>query len=223
MASLEALHGPLGRASTRLADLVDDAISQYEEAQLKAYEAAAVEVLAFVRPRTNRFAKHGADFEDRAFLGEVIEQRLAAVTAQCESRLCQTVRDELNAPAQELGIDFDSLDRRIQGVVTPTMARFAGFQDGVLAGEALRRFFEEDLPHAELAKEPLAEALATGRVHPRERLRPALRDVVMGLADALEQERLEAMVEVQREAERLRDRVYEPLRALKEVLEELAD
>lgn len=221
--SLEALSGPLGRAATRLADVVDDAISQYEQAQLEAYDAAAVEVLAFVRPRTNRFAKHGADFEDRAFLAEVIEQRLAAVSASCEARLCLATRDVLEVPAQELGIDVDSLDHRILAAVAPTVARFAGFQDGVLAGGALRRFFDEDLPHAELAKEPLAEALATGRVHPRERLRPALRDVVTGLADALEQERLQEIVEVQREAERLRDRVYEPLRALKEVLEELAD
>ncbi|MCA9604168.1 MAG: hypothetical protein KC619_01150, partial [Myxococcales bacterium] len=191
--------------------------------QRAAFEAAAKEVLAFVRPRTNRFARHGADLEDRTFLAEVIEQQLSRVSTACEARLCASAGAVLADAAKALAIDPESLDRRIRVAIGPAMARFAGFQDGVLAGGGLRHFFEEDLPHAELAVGPLAEALSTQRAHPRERLRPALRDAVTGLADALEQDRVEAVADIQREADRLRDRVYEPLRALRAVLEELAD
>ncbi|MCB9591929.1 MAG: dynamin family protein [Sandaracinaceae bacterium] len=223
VAALEALQEPLSRASSKLADAVDEAISAYEIEQGASFEAAAKEVLSFVRPRSNRFARHGADLEDRAFLADVIEQQLAGASAACEARLCHSAGEVLRETAAGLSVDGESLDRRIRVAIGPAMARFAGFQDGVFAGGALRRFFEDELPHAELAVEPLAEALAGHRAHPRERLRPALRDAVMGLADAFEQERTIALSDVQRDAERLRDRVYEPLRALRAVLEELAD
>lgn len=223
IAQLEALRPPLSRATAKLADAVEDAIAAYEADQRSAYEAAAKEVLSFVRPRANRFARHDADLEDRAFLAEIIEQQLALATAACEARLAASAGAVLREPARGLDLDGEALDRRVRVAIAPAMARFAGFQEGVLAGGALRRFFEDDLPHAELAVAPLAEALAAQRAHPRERLRPALREAVTGLADLLERERAAAVAEVHREAERLRDRVYEPLRALRTVLEELAD
>lgn len=221
--ALEALAEPLRRASGRLSEGVDDALRSFEAAQEAAFDGAAEEVLAFVRPRTNRFSRHGADLEDRAFLAEVIARQLAGASDAAMGRLAASVHEILAPPAEGLGIAHPELDRRIRLAIAPPLARFAGFQDGVLAGGALRRFFEDDLPHAELARAPLAAALKTARAHPRERLRPALRDAVGGLVDALEGERVAAVASDVRDAERLRDRVYEPLRALMEVLDELAD
>jgi len=166
--ALEAMREPLGRAARKLADAVEGAIEAYEHEQRAAFEAAAREVISFVRPRTSRFARHGADLEDRTFLAEVIEQRLAHASSECEALLLRSAGEVLRTPAGTLGIDGDGLDRRIRVAIAPAMARFAGFQDGVLAGGALRRFFEEDLPRAELAIEPLTEALASHRAHPRE-------------------------------------------------------
>ncbi|MBX3271975.1 MAG: dynamin family protein, partial [Sandaracinaceae bacterium] len=223
VAALEALAEPLARASSRLADVVDDAIDAYEGEQHAAFEAAAKEVLAFVRPRSNRFAKHGADLEDRMFLAEVIEQRLAVAGTACEARLRRGAAQVLSEPARGLGLGAEALEPRVGAAIAPAMARFAGFQEGLFAGGALRHFFEEDLPRAELAVAPLAEALATHRAHPRDRLRPALREAVTGLADALERERAEAVTTLERDVERLRDLVYQPLEVLREVLEELAD
>ncbi len=223
VAELTAAETPLAASRGRLLDLVDDAIAAFEAAQAQAFEAAAVEVLSFVRPRTNRFARHGADLEDRAFLAEVIEGRLERAMGASERRLVAQMRGLLAEPAGALGLDAAALDGRVRGAVAPVMARFRGFQEGVLAGGALRRFFEDDLPHAELAKEPLAEALMGARAHPRERLRPELREALRGLGDALEAHRQARILEVQAEGEQLRDRLYEPLRALREVLEELVD
>lgn len=222
-AELEGAAEPLARALGRLNDALDEALIAFEQAQKKAFEAAAEEVLAFVRPRTNRFAKHGADLEDRAFLAEVIEQRLTAAARTTEARLVSRIRAELADPVAPLGLTPAELDRLVRAAVAPAMARFSGFQSGLLAGGALRRFFEEDLPHAELALEPLAEALGAARAHPREALRPALRDAVEDLASALEDRRLEAVRAARQDRDALRDRVYEPLVALREVLEELVD
>lgn len=222
-AALTALEDPLRAAVAKLPDAVDEALGSLETAQRQAFVAAAEEVLAFVRPRTNRFAKHGADLEDRAFLAEVIEQRLRAATDACEARLIARARGVLAEPAGGLGLDAETLDRRVRAAVAPAMARFAGFQSGMLAGGALRRFFEDDLPRAELAVEPLAEALAVARAHPRESLRPHLQDALGDLGADLERARQQAIAGSRRAREQLRDRVYEPLRALREVLEELVD
>ncbi|HEY8428633.1 MAG TPA: dynamin family protein, partial [Sandaracinaceae bacterium] len=222
-AELEAVAKPLASAIGRLGEAVDDAVAVLERAQLTAFDAAAEEVLAFVRPRTNRFAKHGTDPEDRAFLAEVIEERLAAAARACEARLVSRVRALLSGPSAALGLDPAALDRRVRASIAPAMARFAGFQAGMLAGGALRRFFEEDLPRAELVKDSLAEAIAAVRAHPSEVLRPALNDALADLASELERERLRLVAEARAESHGLRDRVYEPLRALREVLAELVD
>ncbi len=222
-AALEGAQGPLQAAGGRLTDAVDDALLVLGDAQAQAFDEAAEEVLAFVRPRTNRFAKHGTDIEDRAFLAEVIEGRLATATRGCEARLVARVRGMLSDAAGPLELEPAALDRRVRAVVGPAIARFAGYQSGLLAGGALRRFFEEDLPRAELERATLAEALGTTRAHPSETLRPALQDALQDLVADLEQERARALDRSRGDLERLRDRVYEPLRALREVLEELVE
>ena len=220
---LDALEEPLRAATALLPDAIDEALSSLERAQEQAFVAAAEEVLAFVRPRTNRFAKHGADLEDRAFLAEVIEQRLGAATEACEARLVSRTRGILAKSGAGLGLDPSDLDRRVRAAVAPSMARFSGFQSGMLTGGALRRFFEDDLPRAELAVEPLAEALSVARAHPRESLRPHLQEALGDLGGELERVRQAAIEASRASREQLRDRVYEPLRALREVLEELVD
>jgi hypothetical protein len=223
VAALEAAGAPLAAAAAKLNDAIDEAIVSLEQAQAHAYEAAADEVLAFVRPRTNRFAKHGADLEDRMFLAEVIEARLTTATRACEARLVSRVRAMLAGPAGAMDLDAAALDRRVRGAIAPCMARFSGYQSGMLAGGALRRFFDEVLPRAELARGPLSEALESTRAHPTETLKPALLDALADMATELEHDRARAVGAARAEGERLRDRVYEPLRVLKEVLEELVD
>lgn len=220
---LDAVAAPLAAASAKLTDALDDAIAVLERAQEQAFDAAADEVLAFVRPRTNRFAKHGTDPEDRAFLAEVIEGRLAAAARACEARLVSRVRAVLAGPAAPLGHDAAALDGRVRAAIAPAMARFAGYQGGLLAGGALRRFFDEDLPRAELVKGTLAEALSAVRAHPSEVLRPGLGDALADLAGDLERARAALAAAARAEGHAVRDRVYEPLRALREVLEELVD
>ncbi|MEQ8889448.1 MAG: hypothetical protein RID93_17530, partial [Sandaracinaceae bacterium] len=161
--------------------------------------------------------------EDRAFLAEVIEQRLGAATEACEARLVSRTRGILAKSGAGLGLDASDLDRRVRAAVAPSMARFSGFQSGMLTGGALRRFFEDDLPRAELAVEPLAEALSVARAHPRESLRPHLQEALGDLGGDLERVRQAAIEASRASREQLRDRVYEPLRALREVLEELVD
>jgi GTPase Era involved in 16S rRNA processing/Flp pilus assembly protein TadD len=221
--ALERAEAPLRTVGVRLLEAVDDALHVLADAQTQAFSAAADEVLAFVRPRTNRFAKHGTDLEDRAFLAEVIEGRLATATRACEARLVARVRALLSEPAELLELDAAALDRRVRGAVGPAIGRFAGYQSGLLAGGALRRFFEEDLPRAELERASLAEALGATRAHPSETLRPALHDGLQDLVEDLEQERARALQRARADVDRLRDRVYEPLRALREVLEELVE
>ncbi|MGE3632817.1 MAG: dynamin family protein, partial [Sandaracinaceae bacterium] len=223
VAELEAARGPLDSARLTVIDAVDDAMDGFEAAQNEAFDAAAVEVLSFVRPRTNRFAVHGADIEDRAFLGEVIEARLERAVARAERSLADGLARALAAPTRALELTSAELDGRVLGAVRPAVARFAGYQGGLLTGGALRRFFEEDLPRAELAKEPLAEALRAARAEPRELLRPVLREAVSDLMAELEGLRQRRVGESQDALESLRARLYEPLRALREVLEELVD
>lgn len=220
---LEQAAGPLAAAEAKLTDAVDDALALLERTQSQAYDAAAEEVLAFVRPRTHRFAKHGTDPEDRAFLAEVIEGRLATATRACEARVVSRVRALLAEPAALLGLDGAALDARVRAAVGPAIARFAGYQSGLLAGGALRRFFDEELPRAELVKETLAESLAATRAHPSEALKPMLSEALSQLVAELDRDRAGAVERARADAERVRDQVYEPLRALREALEELVD
>ena len=92
----------------------------------------------------------------------------------------------------------------------------------MLEGGALKRFFEEVLPRAELDPSVLATALARGRVNSAEELRPALLEAL----ELVQRERVEACdtrvraLDVERR--RVAERVFGPLRALREVLAELS-
>jgi hypothetical protein len=218
--TLEAAGQRLASVSIATQTAIDRAIDELEAGQERAFEDAASEVLSFVRPRTNRFATHGADPEDRAFLAEVIQNRLDQASEATASRLT----DELCAvlvPALE-GSGLEAiLASRIGAAIDPPVAAFGGFQAGLLSGGALRRFFDEVLPTATLSVRPIADALGQARAHPREGLRPALESALTELTRALDREIVGAREAAGRDWERLRARTYEPLRALHEVLEEL--
>jgi tetratricopeptide (TPR) repeat protein len=210
----------LGSASGGLVTALDHAIDDLEGAQSRAFEEAASEVLSFVRPRTNRFATHGADPEDRAFLAEVIQNRLDHASDSTAAKLGEALGGMLGTALAGSGLE-PVLPLRVEAAIAPPLASFGGYQAGLLSGGALRRFFDEVLPTATLSVKPIAEALGQARAHPREGLRPALDAAVTELARSLERELREAGETAERDWERLRARTYEPLRALHEVLEEL--
>ncbi|MDQ3035017.1 MAG: hypothetical protein M3Y87_21600, partial [Myxococcota bacterium] len=199
---------------------IDRAIDELEVGQERAFEDAASEVLSFVRPRTHRFATHGADPEDRAFLAEVIQNRLEQASESTAARLGEALSATLAPALEGSGIEA-SLGARIDAAIAPPVAAFGGFQAGLLSGGALRRFFDEVLPTATLSVRPIADALGQARAHPREGLRPALESGIAELGRTLDRDIAAAMDAAGRDWERLRARTYEPLRALHEVLEEL--
>ncbi|MBX3251759.1 MAG: dynamin family protein, partial [Myxococcales bacterium] len=195
---------------------VDDALRAYEQELDEAFEAAADEVLTFVRPRATRLSRHGAHPEDRAFLAELLERRLREATERCERRLVAQLRGRL-APIATTG-----LEERLRPAIAPALAAHWGYQRGVLEGGALRRFFEEVLPRAELERGALVAALARGRVDVRTELRPPLVEAVEQLQRSLVRDR-EARVEaLEVERRATSRRVFAPLRALAEVLGEIA-
>ncbi|MCB9632336.1 MAG: dynamin family protein [Sandaracinus sp.] len=194
---------------------VDDALRAYERELDEAFDAAAAEVLAFVRPRASRLSRHGAHAEDRAFLADLLERRLRDAVERCERRLLAQVRGRL--------ADTDTAaNEPLRAALRPALAAHWGFQRGVLEGGALKRFFEEVLPRAELDPSVLATALARGRVDSAEELRPALLEAL----ELVQRERVEACdarvraLDVERR--RVAERVFGPLRALREVLAELS-
>ncbi|UJR79875.1 Hypothetical protein I5071_19150 [Sandaracinus amylolyticus] len=225
--TFEARRTKLERAATTLASVggpvqaaIERAIEELESAQSRAFDDAAAEVLSFVRPRTNRFATHGADPEDRAFLAEVIQNRLDQASESTAARLGEALVAAL-APALG-GTELEAaIAVRIEAAIAPPVAAFGGFQAGLLSGGALRRFFDEVLPTATLSVKPIADALGQARAFPRESLRPALEHATAELLRELERDVTATGEAARRDWERLRARTYEPLRALHEVLEEL--
>lgn len=218
--ALEALEAPLAAAAEGLARAVDGAVLELSEGQRAAFRAAADEVIAFVRPRTHRFASHGADFEDRAFLADVIGEKLERAATACE----QSLRSRVFSVTQKVGepvLGRAGLEQRAKQAVEPAIAAFVGYQKGLLEGGTLLRFFEETLPRAELSVAPLAEALESAKAHPGQALRPRLHEAMDRLLDELERARSQALTEVRNEQRMLQERTYEPLRALSDVLEEL--
>lgn len=199
---------------------VDRAIDDLESRQDRAFEEAAAEVLSFVRPRTSRFATHGADPEDRAFLAEVIQNRLDQAGDAALRRLDEEIVTTCEAALSKSGFE-GHLRMRIDATFSPVFAAFGGFQAGLLAGGALLRFFDEVLPTITLGVGPIAEALGQARAHPRERLRPSLESGMQQLLRGLEEDLRAAAELAEREWEYTRARTYEPLRVLHEVLEEL--
>ncbi len=205
------------RLGPELAMAVDDALRVYERELDDAFDAAAAEVLAFVRPRASRLSRHGAHAEDRAFLAELLERRLREAIERCERRLSAQLRGRL---AEAEGSSASG--ERLRELLRPALAAHWGYQRGVLEGGTLRRFFTDVLPRAELDAGVLVAALSRGRVDSATELRPALSEVL----EQLQRERIEACDDVVRgveeETRRVTERVFGPLRALREVLREIA-
>jgi len=204
-------------------DDVEGAITQLESEQAAAFHDAAREVLAFVRPRANRFSAHGADPEDRAFLRETMEVRLEGGGESAAALLLQAIAKRLDgalAPSAERRV---GLELRARAAIAPPIAAFAGYQAGLLAGGELRRFFDDVLPRIELSLAPITEALAQSRAHPREALKPALENALAGLLRSLSREAEERARDQERREAELVARRYEPLRVLHQVLSALAD
>ena len=197
---------------------VDDALRAYERELDEAFETAAHEVLGFVRPRASRLSRHGAHAEDRAFLADLLERRLRDAIERCERRLLAQLRGRLG----DADGDVEAVSERLRALLRPALAAHWGYQRGVLEGGTLRRFFDEILPRAELDVAVLGAALARGRVDSQTELRPALVEAL----ELLQRERIdarEAEVRVLDETRRREaERVFGPLRALLEVLREVA-
>ncbi len=195
---------------------VDDALRAMEGDLEAAFDAAAEEVLAFARPRAHQFAVHGAHPEDRAFLARMLERRLHDAVGVCERRLVARAGGILagDAPVAEL-------DERVRAAIRPALAAFWGYQRGILAG-ALQHFFRAVLPRADLRKEVLGPALARARVDAREELRGPLQEALGELHRTFVQERDEALEALDVDAERSALTVFGPMRALRQVLAEVA-
>lgn len=208
----------LGEVGADLQLAVTDAARAFDKEVDEAFDAAADEVLAFVRPRRSRFARQGADPEDRAFLADVLERRLRQAVDHCEARLAARLKGLL----ADAALDPESLGAAIRSFVRPPLAAYWGFQRGLLEGGALERFFEEVLPEVELSRGPIAGALGASRAGVAEELRAPLLAAVTDLQRALDTE-LGAAVDAHDVAEADRSwRVVAPLHALSDVLAEIA-
>lgn len=221
-AELEKARRALARLWSDVQEDVDRTMADLEAGQETAFADAAREVLSFVRPRTNRFAAHGTDPEDRAFLAEAIQHRLELASEGAAERL-ETALGVRLGPALAGTTMTSELALEVRAAVSPPIAAFAGYQAGLLSGGALRRFFDEVLPHAELSPTPIAEALSHARAAPREMLRPALEACLTDLARRLDTTLEQRAVAIRRAHEAMRARVYEPLAVLHDVLRELVD
>ncbi len=221
IAALEAMETPLRDAARKLDAAVDSVVTHLGADLDVAFQQAGEEVLAFVRPRRSRFARHGADPEDRAFLAEALELRLGQAADDLVARLVPRVRGTLAGPIAPLGTSDDELDRRVRAAVMRALSLYVGFQRGLLRGGALRRFFSDVLPSATLEVAALADALRVAAANPRAELEPPLTDALSELVASLEADRVLAVSAARRERETTRNRVYAPLRALREVLASL--
>jgi YD repeat-containing protein len=209
-----------GRVEMALERAVDESATHLSKDLDVAFVQAAEEVLAFVRPRRSRFASHGADPEDRAFLAEALERRLGQAADGLSVRLLPRARGVLSEAAERLGVSHEELDRRVRAAVMQPLALYVGFQRGVLRGGGLRRFFEDYLPSASLEVDDLSEALNAVRADPRTELKPALEDSLRELVASLGQERESLLDEAKIARERTAATVFGPLRALRAVLAE---
>ncbi|MBO6939530.1 MAG: dynamin family protein [Deltaproteobacteria bacterium] len=208
----------LGEIGAELQLAVTDAVRAFDKEVDEAFDAAADEVLAFVRPRRSRFARQGADPEDRAFLADVLERRLRQAVDHCEARLAARLKGLL----VEAVLQPDELGASIRAFVRPPLAAYWGFQRGLLEGGALQRFFDDVLPEVQLSRGPIAGALGKARANANEELRAPLLSAVADLQRALDDE-LGGAVQTHRQAEADRSwRLVAPLHALSDVLSEIA-
>jgi len=217
-AQLLARRSVLGDVGADLQLAVSDASRAFDKEVDAAFDAAADEVLAFVRPRRNRFARQGTDPEDRAFLAEVLERRLRQAVDHCQVRLVARLKGLL----ADAALAPDRLGAVIRSFVRPPLEAYWGFQRGLLAGGALKRFFDEVLPEVQLSRGPIAGALGAARANTNEELRGPLLGAAAELQRALDEELGDA-VKAHDEAEADRSwRLVAPLHALNDVLSEIA-
>jgi len=217
----------LEAARLRLQDLqleavVLGAIRTLDRARDAAFVAAAEEVLEFARPRREFWGKNGAEPEDRVFLEGLLERELR----DASDRSSRALLAELTARfAEALGDARDLLPNvrdLLAAHLAPAFSNLAGYERGLRAGGALRRFFEEQLPRAELESPSIARALARARADLSAELRPGLFGAV---ADAEEQLSEAARVGAAQAAQTVTKQereLMEPVRALRDVLESVA-
>lgn len=199
---------------------LEHAIDAIEAGQSQAFLDAAREVLSFVRPRTSRLGTHATDPEDRAFLRDAIQARLELAAERAGGELVDAIVARLDEAAR--GTDLARTVRlRARAAIAAPLSALVGHQAGMLAGGALRRFFDEILPTAELEVSAIAEALSAARAHPRELLRPPLEAALAELLRELAKEAREAADESLVRRDRERSRTFTPLRTLREALTEL--
>jgi hypothetical protein len=214
-AELTALEAGMTEASEALREAAVDAVRDLVRRQERALAEAADEVLAFVRPRRSRFARHGLHREDRSFLAQVLGTRLAAEAGEAELDLARRALAVLSDVAPPETPLEDAIERAF---VRP-FARYDGMQRGLVAGGALEPFFAEGLPSAP-EREALSRALEVARPEPRTELQPALLDAAADLLDHLDRRRRAALAATE-ERRRRTARGFGPLRALRDVLAEL--
>ena len=227
LAAFEEQSRALANAATRIAAAesatssdVEHAIDAIEAGQSQAFLEAAREVLSFVRPRTSRLGTHATDPEDRAFLRDAIQARLELAAENAGGELAQSLTQRLDEAARGTEV-ARTVGLRVRAAIAPPLSALAGHQAGMLAGGALRRFFDEILPTAELEVTSIAEALAAARAHPRELLRPPLEAGLATLLRELAKEARDASEESLVLRDRERSRTFTPLRTLREALSEL--
>jgi hypothetical protein len=248
-AALAARRAALAPLRSRLEADADAALAALALALGRAAEEAAAEVLAFWRPRRGRVARRGIDREDRAFLAEVlgdrveravraagdgVAERWSAALADASASAGPAVRLDPRggAAAPPHGaptaagtppgppVDPSLLAAMARAEATACFARLAGEQRGLLAGGALDRFFSEVLPRAEPTLDALRPALAAATVDPGASARPALRTAAARLVALLGARLARAERTALDASRRHRDDVLEPLEALRAVLDD---
>jgi tetratricopeptide (TPR) repeat protein/GTP-binding protein EngB required for normal cell division len=197
----------------------------------RAAEQAAVEVLASWRPRRGRFALRGIDREDRAFLAEMLADRVEGAIADAAARLAEAWAVRLRgawatlagafavgaAPAP--AVEAPLADAMARAKAEAALARLAGEQRGLLVGGALDRFFADVLPRAEPTQEALRPGLVAATVDAGATARPALRAAAASLV-ALVREAIDGAEREARAAQaRHADGTLEPLEALRAAID----
>ncbi|MEM9187889.1 MAG: dynamin family protein [Myxococcota bacterium] len=220
---LAASRTALEHAAPALERALDEAAVRLDADLDQAYQEAAAEVLAFARPRRNRFARNGADREDRAFLFDVLERRLGIAADHFEARLVSQVRAALVGPTRAIGLSPALLDGQVRSAIARPLAVFVGLQRGILRGGGLHRFFEKALPQLELSEENIALELQKTRCEVRTDLRQPLSESLGELLSTLESARQVAGVQAARAREKLRRGTYAPLEGLAEALTDLRE
>jgi GTP-binding protein EngB required for normal cell division len=219
--ALAAIEPEIARLDDAFERAIEQALGLFERDLDQGYRDAADEVIAFVRPRRNRFARHGVDPEDRGFLADVLERRVTAASESFESRAIARVRAAIASVRGAVGWSDELTDAKLRDAVGSPVALFVGISRGTLRAGALARFFRDVLPSAELTPEALGKELDRVRCDPRVDLRPVLSESLAGLAADLERARTGALEALETEERSLADRVYGPLSALRSVLAEL--